>query len=136
MPDHLRRVSRRFQAEPASVPAARRFVVGELDRLPAETIEAALLMVSELATNALMYAGTDFTVEVERSASMLTISVTDSGGGSPEIRTLAAPTDLHGRGLFIVRELADAWGVAPAGGDTGKIVWFRIDLREHQSSSA
>lgn len=130
------KVERRFEPEPASVSAVRRFVVTELGRLPAETLETVRLMVSELATNAVMYGRTEFAVEVDHLTSRLIVSVTDSGAGSPEVQTRTTPTDLHGRGLFIVRELADEWGVTPAAGHKGKVVWFRLDLRERQSSSA
>lgn len=130
------KVTHRFPPDPASVPAVRRFVMSELDHLPEETLETVRLMVSELATNAVVYGGTEFTVEVDRALSRLIVSVMDSGGGTPEVQIRTGPSDLHGRGLFIVRELADDWGVTPAGGHTGKVVWFRVDLSERQKSSA
>lgn len=130
------KAKRGFLPEPASVPAARRFVVDKLGRLPAEMVDTVRLLVSELVTNAVMYAGTDFTVELDQSTSSLVVSVTDSGTGTPEVRDLPDPADLHGRGLRIVLGLADDWGVIPGDAGIGKVVWFELNLSQRERSPA
>jgi anti-sigma regulatory factor (Ser/Thr protein kinase) len=83
----------------------------------------ALLCASELATNALLHsdtreAGGTFTVRAEiRPGTSVTIEVEDCGGCWAEPR----PHPAHGRGLGIVQQLTDDWGVR----DNGKrrVVW-------------
>lgn len=129
------RAGRTFSADPASVPAARRFALDNLDYLPDGAKEAVRLMVSELATNALLYARTDFTVVVDATEDEVQVSVTDRGAGTPEVQS-PDPEELHGRGLLIVQEFAHDWGVTPAAGRTGKTVWFRLRLHDLERSSA
>ena len=50
--------------------------------------------------------------------------VRDTAGGRPE-RKDPAIDELSGRGLLIVDELADRWGVDEA--PPGKSVWFELD---------
>ena len=78
-------------------------------------------MVSELATNSIRHAATSFTVIVERVPGMVRVEVIDSGEGEPKMRAPAV-SDPTGRGLRIVEELADDWGVVPT--PDGKMVWF------------
>jgi hypothetical protein len=49
------------------------------------------------------------------------------GPGEPALRS-PRPTEPTGRGLQIVRELADHWGVIAAPNANGKTVWFSFDL--------
>jgi anti-sigma regulatory factor (Ser/Thr protein kinase) len=120
--------SRTFPADAASAPAARRFVLGAVGRLPPEVGESVALMVSELATNAILHGQTDFEIEVEQAEDSLFVAVTDGGRGSPEVQQPAV-TEMHGRGLMIVQSLADDWGVTAASGGVGKTVWFRLRLQ-------
>jgi hypothetical protein len=90
-------------------------------------------MVSELATNCVRHTTSDFTVEIERSARELCVRVSDQGEGTPVIRSPEA-TDPSGRGLRLVDELADSFGMdydaaGLAGNETGtKTVWFTVRL--------
>ena len=88
----------------------------------------AVLMVSELATNALTHSasgrGGTFSVTVSHRSSDVRVEVTDQGGSW----TPNTPGDeLHGRGLLIVSSIARAWGVT--GDDSGRTVWFELDCR-------
>jgi anti-sigma regulatory factor (Ser/Thr protein kinase) len=118
--------SREFAADPASVPAARKFVVAVLKPSSAEVLEAAELMVSELATNAVRHVHSDFDVSIERSGHQIRIEVTDRGDGVPMMRC-PPPTEPSGRGLRIIDMFAETWGVDRhlAG---GKTVWFTISM--------
>jgi anti-sigma regulatory factor (Ser/Thr protein kinase) len=84
-------------------------------------------MVSELSTNAILYGMTEFDVSVEVTDDWCRVEVTDSGRGTPVLRALPPSTDERGRGLRIVRELSDDWGV-DVSRMSGKCVWFRLWL--------
>ena len=115
---------RTFHGVPASVTQARRFVVEVLRDIEPEVVEDAVMMVSELATNAVRHAQSMFTVMVERSPQQVRISVSDAGLGRPTMRS-PRPEEATGRGLCIVQVLADSWGVTTHDG-FGKTVWFSL----------
>jgi anti-sigma regulatory factor (Ser/Thr protein kinase) len=116
---------RLFAGVLASVTMARRFVAEALAQVPKPIIDAVELMVSELASNCVLHTAAEFEVCIVRAAGMLRVEVTDSGRGMPILRH-PGPADLRGRGLVIVKELADEWGVVRHVGETGKMVWFAI----------
>ena len=116
---------RLFAGVQASVTSARRFVVEALWQIPKPLLEAIELMVSELASNCVLHTSAEFVVCVVRAERMVRVEVTDTGRGLPVLRQPAS-ADLRGRGLVIVEELADEWGVVPQAGETGKMVWFAV----------
>jgi serine/threonine-protein kinase RsbW len=109
----------------SSVTSARRFVVEALGQVPKPLLDAVELMVSELASNCVQHTAAEFEVCIVRDERMLRVEVTDTGHGLPVLRQPAA-ADLRGRGLVIVKELADEWGIVPQAGQTGKMVWFAV----------
>lgn len=118
--------SQTFPAYPDSVPAARRYVTETLGHLPEEICRTATLLVSELVTNAVRYAGSQFrlTVEYTEPNGPLWVGVTDSDPAQPVL--LRPPvTAEHGRGLQLVSTLADRWGVRRRRGSE-KTVWFEL----------
>ena len=133
-----RSVQARFAADPASVPAVRRFVRDALrPERGGSLVDDAELCVSELAGNAALHSGTvfvDVAVHVERAAVLLT--VTDEGSVPPEavVPRLVVHQDdaavdpdaeaTTGRGLGIVDVLAVDWGVTR--GADGKTVWVLL----------
>lgn len=120
--------SQRFEASGRSVGAARRFVADVVADAPADIQESVALMVSELATNALVHAASGFEVAVDRSDFAVLVSVSDRGdGGMPHLRAPSS-SQPHGRGLRIVDALSEEWGVVTTR-DEGKLVWFRVGLR-------
>ncbi len=86
--------------------------------------ETAALLVSELVTNALLHGSGSASMHCELTEGFLRVGVYDEGTGTPEVRE---PGHLasSGRGLLLVRELADEWGVQPDG-HGGKVVWFAL----------
>jgi serine/threonine-protein kinase RsbW len=108
-----------------SVTSARRFVVGALGQVPRPLLDAIELMVSELASNCVQHTAAEFEVCIVIAEGMVRVEVTDTGVGLPVLRRPAA-VDLRGRGLVIVKELADEWGIVPEAGETGKTVWFAV----------
>jgi anti-sigma regulatory factor (Ser/Thr protein kinase) len=116
-----------FVPVPAAVPAARRFVERVL-RLWGEDdlLVDASLVISELATNAVEHAGSPFRVRLHRIGEIVRISIEDVGPARPQLR-VAAPDDFGGRGVAIVRELAQLWGCDSL--PDGKIVWAELRSR-------
>ncbi len=117
---------RTFPAIPQSVHAARRFATDALAGLPPEPLEAAELMVSELATNCIRHERMSFYVTISRSPLEIRVEVTDSGSGVPTMRS-PGPNDPSGRGLQIVDMLSTQWGIEPEV-PAGKTVWFSLAL--------
>jgi anti-sigma regulatory factor (Ser/Thr protein kinase) len=120
------RKARRFHCQPASVAGARQFVGDLLRDQPCEIVEAAELMTSELATNCLRHARSDFELAIRLSGDTIRVELSDHGEGQPELRS-PTPRERSGRGLRIVQELSQDWGITPS--PNGKIVWFTLPLR-------
>ncbi|MGO9872520.1 MAG: ATP-binding protein [Acidimicrobiia bacterium] len=118
-----------FANTPSAVARARHFVVRQLADAPGDVVDEVAIMVSELATNCVRHTVTDFTVSVEYSRGEILVEVTDSGGGMPTVRRPES-SEPSGRGLRIVQELADSFGVRELSGAPGKTVWFVVALDE------
>ncbi|MFG3223583.1 ATP-binding protein [Kitasatospora sp. NPDC048194] len=101
--------------------------------VPVDSAETALILLSELVTNACRHARSprDRMIGVRvllPSSSLLRIEVSDA---DPELPTLrqAAPEDESGRGLALVAALATSWGARPRGeGYIGKTTWCELAL--------
>ena len=118
----------RFRAGPDAPFAARRFVAGLLECRPfVGRVSAAdvQLVVSELATNAVIHAGTPFSVTVSSDGSVMRISVSDWSALRPIMRD-GSPGAISGRGLRLVAAVAGEWGVDPD--PDGKTVWAELSL--------
>ncbi|WP_329494381.1 ATP-binding protein [Kitasatospora herbaricolor] len=91
-----------------------------------QLLEMGELLVGELVANAVEHArgpsGRLVEVRYAVSAGRLRIEVHDAGNELPEVRE-PAPEEESGRGLWLVRELASAWGCCPREGGAGKCVW-------------
>jgi phosphoserine phosphatase RsbU/P len=114
-------------ADPTSAAAARSFAQRHLDGAGKQSItDVGLLLVSELATNALRHAGTAFEVVISLTAAGVRICVGDDNPRRPQDPVVLPDSDAEGgRGLVLVDELADRWGVE--GDPPGKVVWFELD---------
>jgi anti-sigma regulatory factor (Ser/Thr protein kinase) len=117
-----------FPAVRTSALGARRFVSETLGDVPDQVSESIILVASELATNAMRHAGSAFEIRIEQLPDRIHIEVEDDGGGQPVVRSPGL-YDTSGRGLQIVEELADEWGVIPKEETGGKVVWATIPLR-------
>ena len=115
--------SRDFAATATSVRDARRFVTSTFHRWGAAGVEEAALLASELATNAVVHAGSAYTVSIELLADRVRIGVWD-GSAAAAVRRDVAPSSDDGRGLGMVGLVASAWGVDRVRG--GKCVWFEL----------
>jgi len=98
--------------------------------LPARVVEDAVLVLSELLSNALKHARplADGRVRVTWALAHegVEVQVTDGGGSTrPRLLPLSA-SRTGGRGLGIVRNLSRDWGVVEQGAET--TVWALVDL--------
>ncbi|WP_445256348.1 SpoIIE family protein phosphatase [Nocardioides aurantiacus] len=112
---------------PAEVSDARAFTHRHLHSwgVGPDLADTAVLLVSEMVTNALVHAGGPARLELSVASDRLRIAVTDV---EPHEPALGAPDQdsTHGRGVLLVEALATAWGVAPSG--SGKTVWAELRL--------
>lgn len=81
------------------------------------------MLVSELATNAIVHASTEVIVEAHRWHDRLRVAVSDADIRLPAMAALDAEV-ISGRGLRVVNQLADDWGVYMR--LDGKTVWFEL----------
>ena len=105
-----------------SVPTARHFVESILSSWGLRDLGwVATLVVSELAANAALHAhGDDFIVRVSTYSDGVRLEIDDSSLRLPQQRSYSADA-ITGRGLKLVAELAEDWGVESTA--TGKTVW-------------
>jgi integral membrane sensor domain MASE1/anti-sigma regulatory factor (Ser/Thr protein kinase) len=100
--------------------------------LPTEVYLDLSLLVSELVTNSVRHAGLrardEIRLQVETSARLLRVEVSDPGGGFGAKLPERDPKGPGGWGLFLTERLADRWGVDREGGWT--TVWLEVDLEE------
>jgi anti-sigma regulatory factor (Ser/Thr protein kinase) len=116
--------SRRFAGSVHDPRLARQFVLDALwGRVPLEVLQDSLLVVSELAMNAVDHAHGDFTVSVLLADDMVRIVVGDTSTEPPGIRRTDVSRE-HGRGLRLVDQVASEWG--HLGADGGKLVWAHL----------
>ena len=115
----------RYDAEADSPRLARWWLADLLRRHHLEhDLHDAVLLVSELATNAVAHAKSSFEVVVAADAQHLRVEVCDADPGIPQVQWVPAGAT-SGRGILIVETLAEAWGVTPQEGG-GKAVWFEL----------
>ncbi|MEU5595165.1 PAS domain S-box protein [Streptomyces sp. NPDC020298] len=122
----LAAVTTALPATPASVPEGRAFLSRTLTSWEcAAAADDALLLLSETLTNAVQHAEGPLGLRLCRTDTDLTVEVSDRSPHLPQPR-LASEDEESGRGLFLVRTLADSWGVRPT--DEGKTTWFTLRL--------
>jgi serine/threonine-protein kinase RsbW len=111
--------------KPASVRTARVFTADVLgdDGVEASVIELAVLLVSELVTNAAVHAGGCIRMTVHADSHWVRVEVEDAGTGEPVLRP-STPDELKGRGLAVVDRLSTDWGTDRH--KDHKVVWFEI----------
>ncbi|GAB2819110.1 hypothetical protein GCM10027176_24390 [Actinoallomurus bryophytorum] len=116
-----------YPADRTAVAQARRFVRETLIGWGADAaIDDAVLLTSELATNAVIHARTPFEVICRTAGTSVQVEVVDGDS----TRVLPAPGDgddpdrISGRGLLMPVMLAAEWGVSYAA--ASKTVWFRL----------
>ncbi len=126
VPGRARTLCREFPSTPRAVESARHSLDGLYGELGDVIHTRAALLVSELVTNSVKHSrATNGLIELVAciTSSMLRVEVSDDGEGFDSL-PIADDDAESGRGLQLVRELADRWGW-PTGLRTA--VWFEID---------
>lgn len=119
-----RRISTHLTGRPETPARARRFVNEALGRWHCEHLaDEALLLTSELVTNAVIHARSEVDLTVTQNGSRVRVEVADDDPRpvAPAEREILAS---GGRGLCLVQALAQDWGVRPR--PAGKSVWFEL----------
>lgn len=109
---------------PSSVPAARNFTAAALRQLDVPAPEdVAVLLVSEVATNAVVHAGSPMRLTVWCNRGRPRVEVRDDDPTLPRRRT-PDPFVPGSRGMLLVDALSSEWGVNR--NHLGKTVWFEL----------
>ncbi|MCX5252088.1 SpoIIE family protein phosphatase [Streptomyces sp. NBC_00201] len=87
--------------------------------------DSALLVISELVTNAVVFTTGPVTVRLVKAGGRLICEVGDTGNGRPRLRR-GQVLDDSGRGLHVIHKLTTRWGVRWT--NAGKAVWAELDL--------
>lgn len=98
-------------------------------RCRTDAAEVAELLITELVTNALVHTDRGAEVHASLAATRLRVEVRDYAARRPRPYVPTADDGTHGRGLVLVQELADEWGVDALALGSGKVVWFELDAR-------
>lgn len=130
MDEGLRRVlmePTEFAADPTAVRSSRRLLVQacQAGGTAAHVVDVAVLLVSEVVTNALLHGrGRPRVTVTPLPGGGLYVGVGDDNSRVPVVRE-DDPDALDGRGLRLLDMLSSRWGVRPD--PPGKIVWFELD---------
>ena len=114
---------RAFEPRTDSVREARTFIRDGVQEAGGDA-DAAELLTSELAANAVMHAESRYEVRLSRTNNSIRVEVVND---RPEmVARLVEASGEIGRGLAIVNEVASAWGVET--GASQKVIWFELPL--------
>jgi anti-sigma regulatory factor (Ser/Thr protein kinase) len=116
-----------FEAASESVRRARELIrelYAEVP-VPADTVDTAMLLVSEVVTNAIVHGSGRAVLDAYLGPSALRVGVADESPALPEVRHDEALLTESGRGMLLVEQLAARWGVEPTPAG-GKRVWFEL----------
>lgn len=121
----MRTASTSLPPEPASARACRRFLVATLEEWGADQFaDDAVLLLSELVTNAVVHAGTEIHVTLTLGGDVLRVEVRDASPRLPRVKQFSMLSGT-GRGLAMVAGAAHHWDVEPLA-EGGKKVWFEL----------
>lgn len=120
----------RFPATSLAPRSARQFVAQTLQVWRrGDLVDDATLVVSELATNAVVHARSDFDVTLSRLNAGIRVTVSDSSQQAP-VEMSGPRSEPGGRGLTIVGAIATRWDYDVS--DRGKHVW--VEFADQPSS--
>jgi serine phosphatase RsbU (regulator of sigma subunit)/anti-sigma regulatory factor (Ser/Thr protein kinase) len=115
-----------LERDPSSVAEARRVVAAFLAEQQLQAVaDTAVLLTSEVVTNAVLHARTAVGFRVAAVGDRLRVEVSDGSRARP-VRREVRTDSRSGRGLLLLDRLAAAWDVRTT--PDGKLVWFELDL--------
>lgn len=115
---------------------ARQWVSDNARGLPPALLDDALLLVSELVSNAVRHGLPEIRLQLRMAPPGVGVAVTDQGDVVSPAAVLPDPHQPSGRGLAIVAALASAWGVIPNQPPPGKTVWFELHAEPSQADGS
>lgn len=119
----------RLEPDLSNAGAARRFVRAQMAGCPESTIYDASLLVTELATNAIVHANTGFVVGVIAGEAEVLVAVADERDDrNPILGRMPAAEDIVevSRGIATVRAIASDFGWYVLADPPGKVIWFTL----------
>ncbi len=123
-PEHDRTTIDRL--DPRAARSARDFIARHVAEPELTDLrETAVLLVSEVVTNALRHTDGNVDLALWRFQDRVRVEVSDETSRSP-VASRAGLLDESGRGVPLMDALSDRWGTSPHG--DGKVVWFELDL--------
>jgi len=124
--DGVPNIAVRLPRDRATAAAARRLLRTRLGPVvPEETLDDALIVVSELVSNAVVHGSGEIELRIAFDGTRLTGDVADEGRGFVRPQGDRAPDPADANGLYLVERIASAWGVH----DGCAQVWFEIPGR-------
>lgn len=120
---------------PDAVMHARRFTARTLRRWKVEEVaDTALLVVSELVTNALLHTQGPVRVDLILRGDRVRVCVSDSSPRAPAKPVIVDWESTGGRGLLLVEAMSESFGSVPVAG--GKQVWSEIVVPRREPAPA
>lgn len=116
----------RLPDEPRAVAEARRAVSSFGEELTPAKLEDLRLLTTEVVTNAIRHAGGWVDLHIDALPGCVRVEVIDPGPGfAPGPPDPPSTDSIDGRGLYLVDQIADRWGV-----ERGRRtrVWFEIGV--------
>ena len=114
-------------SEQGSIALARDIVRAAATGMAARTVDDAVLLTSEVVTNAVRHGGDHIRLGTAVSRGCLTVRLHDDGPpfvpGKLELRPVE---EASGRGLHMVELVSLGWGLCDDPGGAGKTVWFQV----------
>jgi anti-sigma regulatory factor (Ser/Thr protein kinase) len=132
----VNRIDLRFPAGPQAPGLARHALSQLSGEIREDVLQNVSLLVSELVTNSVRHAGlgrrSAIIMSVQVCHEAVRVEVFDEGPGFEPVLPSPTFSQDSGWGLYLVRRVADRWGVSHEGMTR---VWFEIDQRGNQMSA-
>jgi anti-sigma regulatory factor (Ser/Thr protein kinase) len=125
--DEVDSFDRWFLPTPTALRAVRTFIADVLRAWDSDKlVDSALIVASELATNALVHARSPFRLSITQRSDAVEIAIRDASTQRAEPRPID-PTRVGGRGLILVDRCSSRWGTHEEA--DGKTVWAELAAR-------
>jgi anti-sigma regulatory factor (Ser/Thr protein kinase) len=125
----LTRYAFELPARAEQVSRARKLVSARLESwgVGEDAHDTALLVLSELLTNAIVHTGGHLVAcELRADADRLRVTVQDQGAADTGPRVCHGAEGERGRGLLLVEAVSCAWGTYDAAPGVGRVVWAEL----------